>query len=163
LCNRAGPEFQGKPLKSVTQGGEELDEIPLTDKNDKEEPLAEGELATLIAAVKTALGDAVCDVRKTNRLTDSPVCMAVREGDADLQMNRMMGRDDAPCVLEMNPGHPLIRRLAGQAGEASRREAVEDAAHLLLAQAQVAAGRPPKDPANFARRMTKLLLATAGG
>ncbi|MEM6851130.1 MAG: molecular chaperone HtpG [Pseudomonadota bacterium] len=155
-------EFDGKPLKSVTQGAEDLDALPLEDAADETPAANDAAMATLIAAVKTALGDAVCDVRKSNRLTESPVCLAAREGDADLQMRRMLNRDEGPCVLELNPSHALIRSLSEKAGDGAHQPAIENAAHLLLAQAQISAGEAPKDAAGFSRRLTDVLSTYAG-
>ena len=73
-------------------------------------------LASLIAVFKLTLGDAVKDVRISERLTDSPVCLVADEGDMDMHLERLLKQHRqldtaAKRILEVNPSHPLIRRL----------------------------------------------------
>jgi molecular chaperone HtpG len=119
-----------------------------------------GALDAQIAAIKGTLKDAVKDVRASKRLTDSPVCLVADEGDMDLRLARLLkshGRIEtvAPRVLEINPGHPLIRRLAGLAARDSG--AVAEPARLLLDQARIVEGEPLPDPAAFGRRLAEAL------
>jgi molecular chaperone HtpG len=146
--------FEGKDLKSVTQGAADLAKLP------GGEP--EGEAAdvdTLIEAMKAALGDEVGDVRTTGRLVDSAVVLAAAGFGPDLQMQRILKRHGRqqfamPATLEVNARHPLIKRLAERADAG---EDLVDAAHLLLDVARVQDGDLPADPAAFARRITKAL------
>ena len=151
-------EFEGHALRSITQDRDAL-------AKHEPEAAAEGEAADvsrLLPALKAALGDAVADVRATDRLVDSAVVLAAGAG-LDLQMQRLMRRrggrmpTGAP-VLECNPRHPVIHTLAArlEAGDS-----VEEAAQTLLDLARVQDGEPPRDPAAFARRMTAAL-ARAG-
>ncbi len=157
---RTAMGFDGKPFTSITQGVADLDRIkPATDTT--ETPEADAATVTLVAALKQALGDKVKDVRVSKRLTDSAVCL-VADGMMDRTLEKLLSRQQdsgvhisAP-VLEINPGHGLIKALAAQAlakGTAS----VDDAAHLLLDQAQVLEGEPVADPAAFARRMAEVM------
>ncbi len=144
--------FEGKRLLSVTQA----------------DTAAEGDLpdiSPLTAAMKTALGEAVSDVRATGRLTDSAVVLAAGGAGPDLQMQRLLrragrGGPPAPPVLEVNPRHPLIEALAARAGDAT---AVAPAAETLLDLARVQEGDLPRDPAGFARRVADLLATSLGG
>ncbi|MBC7801488.1 MAG: molecular chaperone HtpG [Gemmatimonadaceae bacterium] len=147
-------EWSGKPIRSVTQGAPDLSKLPLTDA-------PEGEVAdidALLPALKAALGDAVGEVRATDRLVDSAVVLAAAGFGPDLQMQRLMkrhGRSMAmPPILELNPRHPLIRRLVERAAAG---EDLADAAHTLLDLARVQDGEMPSDPAAFARRVTAAL------
>jgi len=159
--------FDGKPFRSVTRGtadlgaikGEDGDAAASKDEGEKVEGAA---LGTLIAALKQNLGEAVKDVRETDRLTDSPVCLVAGDADLDMHLARMLKqhqRLDAPPprILEINPGHELIRRMAERAGRPGGSDALADAAHLLLDQALILEGEPLPDPAAFARRMTAAL------
>lgn len=155
-------EAQGKPFKSVTRGGSDLSKIKGADgeeKKDEAEKPAEGDLASLTALLKLTLGDAVKDVRKSERLTDSAVCLVADEGDMDIHLQRLLkqhgqlGDAGATRVLEINPTHPLIRRLAEKAGQDGAATALEDAAFLLLDQARIVEGETLPDPVAFARRM----------
>jgi molecular chaperone HtpG len=147
--------FDGKDLKSVTQGAADLAKLP--------SPELEGEAANvekLIAAMKTALGTEVGDVRSTDRLVDSAVVLAAAGFGPDLQMQRILKRHGRqqfamPATLEINPRHPLIKRLAERADAA---EDIADSVHLLLDVARIQDGDLPTDPAAFAQKVTKALV-----
>lgn len=158
------PGYEGKSFRSVTRGGIDLSGI----KGDaaeppKEEAAKDSEIATLIALVKTTLGSAVKDVRTTDRLTDSPVCLVAAEGDLDMRLARMLkqaGRNTEPVprILELNPRHTLIKRLAAMAAAGGAADQVGEAVHLLFDQARIVEGEGPVDPAAFARRMNEALV-----
>ncbi len=160
--------FADKPFKSATRGGADLSKIAAKDKDDedagKDEDEADG-IDPLIAAFKVALGDAVKDVRASERLTDSPVCLVAGEDDMDIHMERLLRQhrqfaDQAatPRILELNPGHPLVRRLAQRARDGGGKDpALDDAAHLLLDQARIAEGEPVADIAAFSRRLASVM------
>jgi molecular chaperone HtpG len=152
-------EFQGKPFKSATRGGADLSKIEAPAEAPKPEA-GEG-MDALVAALKLALADQVKDVRASQRLTDSAVCLVADEGDTDLHLERLLKqhrRVDAGSkrILEVNPGHPLIRRLAERA--AAQDPALEDCAFLLLDQARIIEGEPLPDPAAFSRRLADALV-----
>ena len=153
-------EFDGKPFKSITRGAADLDKVAEDEtKKDAKKP-DEADLSTLIAALKAELGESVKDVRPSKRLTDSPVCLIADEGDMDVNLERLLKRhgqleNGAPRVLELNPTHALITKLAERAASdaASSDTLLQDAAHLLLDQARIVEGEVPNDPADFARRL----------
>ena len=131
-------------------------------KDENKEKEETPELAPLIAAFKTALGEAVKDVTASERLTDSPVCLVAGEGDMDMHLERMLkqhhqlgARMASARVLELNPKHPLIKRLAELAKDGG--DGLDDAAHLLLDQARIAEGEPLADPADFSRRLSLMM------
>ncbi len=163
--------YKDKPFRSAAAAGTDLGKIAGEadgEKPDEEtaaETPAEG-LDKLIAALKTALGDAVKDVRASHRLTESAVCLVAGEGDMDLHLERLLRQhrqlDSAVArVLEINPKHPLIRRLAAVAndagGEGATATTLGEAAHLLLDQARILEGEPVADASAFARRMTAMM------
>jgi molecular chaperone HtpG len=150
-----GVDYEGKPFKSVTQGLADLSLIPLP---ESETPSGEASDAVngFIAFVKTTLGDAVSDVRISDRLTESAVCLVAPEHGMDRQLEKLLagaGRLDAAAkpVLEINPRHALIARLS-EAGAGD-----EDAAHLLFDEARIADGELPVDPRAFSARLTRVL------
>lgn len=161
------PTFQDKPFRSATRGGADLGAIkPSEDeaKADADKPAAvEGDaLGTLVAAIKLALGDAVKDVRETDRLTDSAVCLVAGDGDMDMHLERMLKLHkrldkESARVLEINPRHPVIKALAARAGEPGGSDAVAGPAWLLLDQARIVEGEPLPDPAAFARRLAAVM------
>jgi molecular chaperone HtpG len=153
--------FDGKPFKSVTQAAADLDLIALKDQ-PKTEVGDDAATGTLIAAMKQALGTRVKDVRKSQRLTDSAVCL-VADGAMDRTLEKLLSRQkdsgievSAP-ILEINAGHPLIAALARQAKAKGAAPEIEEAAQLLLDQAFVLEGEPVADPAGFARRMSDVM------
>jgi molecular chaperone HtpG len=156
--------YREKPFKSATRGGVDLDKIAPPDASaaaaDKPEPPAK--LASLIAIFKLALGDAVKDVRSSDRLTDSAVCLVADEGDLDMHLERLLKQhrqlDTASKrILELNPRHRLIERLAALVGEAGASDQLSEFAWLLLDQARIVEGEQLPDPPAFARRLAMLL------
>ena len=146
--------FEGKKLRSITQGAEDLSKIAAENAPEGEAP----DVAELIAALKAALGEAVSEVRATDRLVDSAVVLAAGSGP-DLQMQRLLKRSgragpEATPVLEINPRHALVAALRSQLAAGAD---VAEQAGLLLDLARVQDGEPPKDPAGFARRIERLL------
>ncbi|BCI66159.1 molecular chaperone HtpG [Acetobacter aceti] len=155
--------FEGKTLKSVTQGAADLEKFAV------EGEAATGEAADmdiLLPALKEALGDEVSDVRGTDRLVSSAVVLAASENGPDLQLQKLMRRsgqklpESAP-VLELNPRNPLVLELARKAAEKS--PALGDLARVLLDVARIQDGENPKDPTAFAQRLTGLLTVAAKG
>jgi molecular chaperone HtpG len=113
----------------------------------------------LLQKVKKALGDQVKDVRASHRLADSPSCIVVDEQDPTMQMQqilKMMGNKDLPDVkpvLEINPSHPIVTKLAASQDESL----IDDISRLLLDQALLVEGAELKDPAGFVKRLNKAL------
>jgi molecular chaperone HtpG len=154
--------YKDKPFKSATRGGADLDKIaPLEDRKDEQtEPPAK--LASLIAIFKLALGDAVKDVRSSDRLTDSAVCLVADEGDMDMHFERLLKQHRqldtvSKRILELNPRHKLIERLAATVGEADASDQLSEFAWLLLDQARIIEGEQLPDAAAFARRLSTAL------
>src|SRR5206468_7514752 len=152
------------PFKATTRGGVELDKIeaPEDRKDEAEKPEPPAKLSSLIAIFKLALGDAVKDVRSSERLTDSAVCLVADEGDLDMHLERLLKQHRqldgaAKRILELNPHHPLIERLAGSVGESGASEQLSEFAWLLLDQARIVEGEQLTDPSAFARRLATLL------
>lgn len=153
------PPFEGKALKSVTRGDIDLSAVKGEEKTEAEKPEAakEDDLAALINAFKASLGGLVKDVRASDRLTGSPVCLVAAEGDMDMRLARLLRQArpgeaaNAPRILEVNPRHALIRKLAGLAR--SDAASVSDSAHLLLDQARIVEGDSPVDLEAFVRRL----------
>ncbi len=160
---RAITDFDGKPLKSVTQGGADLDDVAeVESKDEKEDAASESQTATLIVLLKQELGEAVKDVRTTDRLADSPVCLVADEMAIDMHLAKLLkaqGQDPGPSapILEINPRNDLIKSLAANAAKKGAADRLADAAHLLLDQARILEGETLPDPAAFARRMANVM------
>ncbi len=161
----AGVEYEGKPFKSVTQGASALALIPPVEPRKESDPRASDAVARFVAAVKLALGERVSDVRTSDRLTESPVCLVAPEGGLDRQLERILARaGQAPSaakpVLEINPDHDLVVALAGIGDE--RGDLREDAAHLLYDEARILDGELPTDPKAFSQRLARVMRQALG-
>ena len=159
----AGIDYDGKPFKSVTQGLADLSLIPLPE-GETAAPAASEEVTSFIDFAKELLKDQVSDVRVSERLTESPVCLVAAEHGMDRQLEKLLaaagrgGGASAP-VLELNPRHSLIVRLSGLQDSESLRE---DAAWLLLDEARIADGELPTDPRAFAERLGRVMAQALG-
>jgi molecular chaperone HtpG len=151
-------EYQGKRLRNVAKGEFDLTKLgDPADKAEREQSARDAE--PVLARLKALLGDAVKDVRVSDRLTDSAACLVLEEHDMALHMQRLLQQagQDAPAAkpnLEINPGHALVRRLADEADEAR----AADLGWLLFEQAQLAGGGGLDDPARFNARINRLLV-----
>jgi molecular chaperone HtpG len=158
-------KFQDKTLRSVTAGGFDLSKVAGEEKSDEPKPekADEGSLAKLILAFKEALDGAVREVRATDRLTESAVCLIAGEGDMDLHLERMLRRQghmkvpSATRILEINPAHSVIKALAGMTDDLTKKAMIADAAHLLLDQARIIEGEALADPMGFSTRLNAAL------
>lgn len=143
------PEFQEydkTPIVFADKGDLGLD----GDEAKKTLEAAEKTLKPTIEAFAKQLEKTVKEVRLTTRLTDSPCCLVQDPAALSPAMRRMMeamGQSvpEDKRILELNPEHPLIRRVAEEADEARRGEAID----LLYGQACLAEGTLPPDPARF--------------
>ncbi len=157
-------DFDGKPLKSLSQGDINFDLVALLDDRDDDapadEPSAAIDEAVVIAAVKTELGDKVSDVRASQRLTDSPSCLVAGQAGPDRRLERILTQANrvpgTQPILELNMQHALVRAIV-DAKATSREDDVSDFAQLLLAQAQLLDGELPGDPADFTKRVNRLI------
>ncbi|MBT6442601.1 MAG: molecular chaperone HtpG [Alphaproteobacteria bacterium] len=165
-----GP-YKEKEFRSVTQGSADLDTFAPTEEAAPDDAApAESDVSRLIASVKLTLGDEIKDVRTSDRLTDSPVCLVADEGDMDIHLERLlrMHKQAVPeqsRVLEINPRHDMIRGLITMVSEDGAADALGDAAHILLDQARILEGQPVRDPVEFTRRISALVARSvkAGG
>jgi len=144
-------EYKGKQLRSVSRGRLETDEKESFSEDDRK----------LAGRVKKALDERVGDVRPSSRLTESPSCAVVDESALSLQMQKMLRQagqevpENKPD-MEINPTHPLVRRLASETDD----KHFAELAHLLLDQALLAEGGELADPAAYVRRVNDLLVRT---
>ncbi len=156
----SGPSFDGKLFKSVTQGAADLALIPLLDTKNKPAPKADKAVTSFLAFVKETLGDAVADVRQSDRLTDSPVCLVASEVGPDRQLEKILAgagrlKNAAKPILEINPRHDIVVTLASLSDD--DRAFKQDAAHLLFDEARILDGERPADAKTFCDRLARVL------
>lgn len=157
-------EFEGKPLKSLSQGDLNLDLIPRVDEKDetkKDEP--EADEAATIAVIKAALGERVSEVKASTRLTSSASCLVADSQGPSRELERILAQQNRGMrtkpILEINLRHPMVTAITrAQAGS----KTVDDLSLLLLEQAQILDGELPEDPAAFAARLNRLVLQGLG-
>ena len=150
-------KYKDWELKAANRAGS--DEELSTDEEKKEAKQKEKDFKPIVEKIKTALGDAVKEVRLSKRLADSPSCIVVDENDPSLQMERMMRamgqqlRGEVKPILEINAEHPILQRLKDTDDETF----IADTAFVLLDQALLLEGSTLKDTADFVKRLNKLL------
>ncbi|HET7200609.1 MAG TPA: molecular chaperone HtpG [Burkholderiales bacterium] len=154
------PEYEGKALASVARGELDLSRLQ-SDEEKKHEAEQAGAHRALVAKLKHALGDRVKDVRVSARLTESPSCLVAGEHDMGGNLARILksvgqNAPQAKPILEINPAHPMVKRLAGEKARFA------DWGNLLFDQALLAEGGQLDDPAGFVRRLNELMLEMVG-
>lgn len=154
-------EYQGKFFQSVTKGSIDLSRFDTqeTQKDAKEETQDKGGAPdTILNLFKEELKEHVQNVRFSNRLTDSPVCLIAPDNAVDMHMESVLKisqkyEPQTKPVLEINKNHPLIKKLSALGDTAD----VKESAWMLLDQARIIQGQSVPDPAAFARRMAKFM------
>ena len=151
-------EFDGKKFQHIGKGQVDLSKIA----GDNAEPEVSAEQTKQAEAVverlQKALKDRVKEVRTTNRLSESPTCLVLDAFDPGFQMRQLMEAagqklPEVKPILEINPTHRLVERLAEEKDEAR----FSDLALVLLDQAALAEGAQLEDPAAYVRRVQRLL------
>lgn len=158
--------YEGRKFKSVTRSGVDLSKFEPIEKNDEDKAQAATDMAEVIAAMKAALGDMVGDIKVSQRLTESPVCLVAGENDIDLNLERLLRAhkqmpQGVKRTLEINPRHVLIRQLEAMV-KAKDNSDIINLSWVLLDQARILEGEPLPDPVGFANRMTSLLAKGLG-
>ena len=152
-------DFDGKRLQSVAQGSGDLSELE-DEAEARAKEQASAELAGLIGRLKAALDGRAWDVRVSSRLTTSPACIVANEADIDINLARRLRGSGLPSqpVLEINPQHPLVRRLNHDPADPR----LAEWAHVLFDQAVLTLGARIEEPAAFVSRLNDLLVALTG-
>jgi len=145
-------EFEEMSLKSIAKGDlEDLDSKE--DKKKKEKTVKDYE--KVITKVQKILESQVKEVKVSSRLSESPSCLVADENEMGGNMERIMkslGQDvpDTKPILEINPDHPLVKKL--------KTKVDKDLVKVLFDQAVLSEGGQIKEPAEFVKRMNKLML-----
>jgi molecular chaperone HtpG len=155
-------EFDGKRLQSAAARDLDLSAIG-GEAPTPEAPTPAGEHAALLERMGQALKERASAVRVTNRLTDSPACLVSSGDGLSTNLERLLkaAGQAVPVskpILEVNPAHPIVRRLADEA-DAGR---FDDWSQILFDQATLAEGGQIDDPAAFVKRLNELMLTLTG-
>ena len=148
-------EFDGKPFEDVARGQLSL---PDGDGELTQDTLNE-EHKALLKKIRRVLKERVETVNVSQRLVDSPACVVTAEQDITPQLRRLLEASgqslpESKPVLEINVGHPLVERLSVEADQARFGELAE----IVLDHALLAEGTQLANPADYVRRMNRLLL-----
>ncbi|MGE5581428.1 MAG: molecular chaperone HtpG [Bacillota bacterium] len=155
-------EYRGKHFKSISRG-----DLNLNSDQDKEAKKAVEELGKenepLLKAVKEQLGGKVAEVRLSNRLKTSAVCLVSGENGISLQMEQILAEMDqkimrASRILELNPGHPLFAALKKIYEKDPAGAKFKDYVELLYGQALLLEGLGVEDPLSFADKVAALMV-----
>ncbi|MDR9777920.1 molecular chaperone HtpG, partial [Rhizobium hidalgonense] len=143
------------PLQSVAKGAVDLGDLQGEDEKKAAETATES-LKPTLDKLNDSLKDKAKEVRVTTRLVDSPACLVVGDQDLSPQLARMLKQAGQPVpeskpILEINPEHPLVKRLEGT-------DKFDDLANVIFDQALLAEGGVPEDPAAYLKRINSLLL-----
>ena len=145
-------EFEELSLKSIAKG--DLDDLDSKeDKKKKEKTVKDYE--KVISKAQEILDNQVKEVKVSSRLSESPSCLVADENELGGNMERIMkslGQDvpETKPILEINPSHPLVMKLKSKVDE--------DIVKVLFDQAVLSEGGQIKEPAEFVKRMNKLML-----
>ena len=151
-------EYEGKQFQDISRGALDLGDLEDKEKQEDKEK-TEKKFESLVARIKTMLGDRVKEVRTTNRLTDSPACLAIDDNDMGSQMRKIMEASgqsvpETKPIFEVNPEHPLVAKLDKESDE----EMFEDVITVLFGQASLSEGGSIDEPGDFSAKLNKLLL-----
>ena len=162
------PSYDDKPLQSAAKGDIDLAELKAEspqekEKDKKKDEKNQQEFEALLKQVQSILDDRIKEVRLSHRLTESPACLVRDQNALGPQMERLLkaaGQHVAEIkpILEINPDHAIIRKLASGLGD----ERMQEWTYILYEQALLAEGSSLEDPATFVRRMNNLWMEIVG-
>lgn len=157
------PDFEGKPFKSITQGLADLNAVSSEGSTDESGREASTEVTAFIEFARSALGEEVADVRVSDRLTESAVCLVASEHGPDRQLEKLLQGAErlqtaSKPILEINAQSERVRSIAPIDDPAFR----GDAAWLLLEEARILDGDKPANPRAFTNRQARLFASAIG-
>jgi len=157
------PEYKGKRWQSAGRGDVQLGTEEERKAAEEEREQEENAYGGLIARLRVALQDRVKEVRLSQRLTSSPACLVIEEGEIAphiAEMLRQAGQEvpQTKPILEVNPSHPLLAKLKSLCEEDEEDPRVTEFSELLYDQALLAEGGRLDDPAAFSRRLADLMI-----
>ena len=153
-------QFEEHEFKNITNSDLDLD----SDEEKKEREEKTEENKDMLALMKEALGDNVKDVRISSRLKDDPVCL-VADAGMSLEMEKILSQDPAnngmkaSKILEINADHPIFATLEKLFKE--NPDTVKEYASVLYDQALLIQGLEIKDPVEYAKKITSLMIQAA--
>jgi molecular chaperone HtpG len=158
-------EYKGKKFQSISRGELNLDGIDAAKTKEDTEKLTKDN-EPLLKAIQEKLAGKIAEVKISNRLKSSPVCLVSGDSGISLSMEQILSEMDnnqfkAKRILELNPHHEVFQVLKKLYESNPSSEALRDYCELLYGQALLMEGLTPDDPAGFANKVA-VLMAEAG-
>ncbi|RLT89019.1 MULTISPECIES: molecular chaperone HtpG [unclassified Ketobacter] len=155
-------DYKGKSFINIAKGDLDLGDIE-TEEDKKQQEEVEKTSEDLVKRLQEVLTAKVSEVKVSHRLTDSPACLVVGAYDMGAQMRQIMEAagqkmPESKPTMEINPAHPLMERLNGELQE----DRFEELAQIVFDQAALSEGRSLEDPAEYVKRINKLLMEALG-
>ncbi|MAR93137.1 MAG: molecular chaperone HtpG [Pseudomonadales bacterium] len=155
-------DYKDKHFANIAKGDLDLGEIE-TEEDKKQQEEVEKSSEDLVKRLQEALAAKVSEVKVSHRLTDSPACLVAGAYDMGAQMRQIMeaagqSLPESKPTMEINPGHPLMERLNAEVQE----DQFAELANVVFDQAALSEGRPLEDPAQYVKRINKLLMDALG-
>jgi HSP90 family molecular chaperone len=162
LLMQSLPEFEGKRLKSAAKGTLSLGSDEESAQVEKELTRQKEESSELLQFIQRTLDKYIKEVRLTNRLTTSPVCLVGSEIDYSPQMERLLqlGKGAGPKqrrIMELNPSHEIFAKLQERFQNGPNDPALSELVDLLLGYALLAEGSELPDTVAFNRSLARLI------
>lgn len=157
-------EYNGKKFQSISRGTLDIEEIANEDSQKNINQVAQ-ENDTLINAIKEQLKGKVADVKISNRLKSSAVCLVSDDNGISISMEQILAEMNrtsfkAKRILELNPEHQIFNTLKKIFEQPSAADTFKDYCELLYGQALLMEGLTPEDPVNFAKIVANLMAHT---
>ena len=161
FCIETIREYEGKQFHSISRGDLDLDDAESQEVKKETEELAKSN-DDLMKDIKETLGDKVSEVKLSNRLKSSAVCLVADEQGPSLSMEQTFAEMDNPMfkakrILEINPKHELFGRLQSLHAANKEGQDFKDYCDLLYTQALIIEGILPENPVEFANKVAKLM------
>lgn len=152
------PEYNGKKLVSVAKGALDFAK-PSDAKTETEQKEMQTQFEDLLKKMQEVLGEKVKEVRLSERLTDSPVCLVADENEMGIHLQRILqaaGQNvpKSQPIMEINPEHAIIKQLNSEKNQ----QHLTEWTNILFDQSLLAEGSQLEDPAGFVKRLNTLLL-----
>ncbi len=156
------PRFHDKPMKSIGRGEIELGSDEERKKESEALEVKEREYRDLLTCFRVLLEDEIKEVRLSNRLKESAVCLVTDESDLSPRMQKIMEQlgqkpGKVKRILEVNPDHPLVKKLQQVFAAHNKDPRLATYAQLLLGQAHLAESGQVPDPPAFSKTLAEVM------
>lgn len=158
-------EYRGKKFVNITKEGLET---VMTD--DEKQSVEENKaiVEKLCEHIKEILGDKVEKVVPSQRIVNSPCCIVTSEYGWTAYMEKIMKaqalRNDtmgsymsARKILEVNPTHPIIKKLLEKFNSNPSDQSLRDLVWLMFESSLLTSGFSLEDPSTFVGRINRMI------